>query len=582
MKGKSLKFRLLAVFLPVSAVGVLFLALISEKSIKALIQRHTSERAIQMLEYYEHSIQYNVMQWFNTASRIDHDLDLQSLFSDLFHETAGYDTTFQIRRRLDGFFNYSDRIFSVIFFFRNGQMFNYLMIPNSPAEEIRKMPWYSKFLADDTNIHILSRSDRIPFDNYSGYLFSMVYRPRPPYQDTGVELMYIALFDETFESVYSGSGGQITILDAEGYVIDNINRSDEDNYFHSLFKSGYFKNSYGDFRRGADHRVFYYYKSELTGWTLVYSTDSSIVDKGVNRITLMIIILSFGVIFLSYSITYYLVGSLTRPLEQLTMRMSSFRGRKADFIVQNIPRDESRQLELLFQQMEDEIGTLIGEIEELERARSSAQIAALQYQINPHFILNTLNAIRNLVITTGGDQRVNTMMLSFSRMINGCLSDISDTQSLKNEREYLTSYLQIMRLRYNAQWSTEFEIPPDLEEALILKFLLQPLVENCVLHGLSANPAGGVIKISAGTDGGILHITILDNGTGIPPDILDDIMNGRTQKTAGFSHVGIYNISQRIKLNYSPDAYGINIMSSSGGTRITLALPLLFYREGMQ
>lgn len=591
MRRKGLRFRLLAAMIPVAVVGVLLLGILSQLTISSLVQRHSADQALQMLEQTERSMQQDIRQYLYTASSLSHDTLLQQYFGELYSGSAEPNTPLLIRQRLSGYFNYSDRFLSVIFFFRDGQMFHYLMPPSQPVAEIRSMDWYQRCMQADANLQILGRADQIPFSYYSSYMFSMAYRPQVTYRDTGIEMIYIALVDGTFENIYKsyeqGTGARIVILDENGYPVGAREHIDEeDEWFRSLAAEGRFSEQQGYFRtRPPGHKVVSYYRSELTGWTLLHILDSAELDSGADRVAGLIIGLSLGVILLFCAVAYFRVGSLTRPLEQLTVRMRSQSGQGADIVVENMPEgDESRQLDAFFQQMQGEINRLLQEVEATERERAAAQIAALQYQISPHFILNTLNAIRTLTITTNADERVRATLLAFTRMLSGCLSDVANTQPLLREKEYLQSYLAIMKLRYSADWEVAVTIPPELENALILKYLLQPLVENCVLHGLVGGSAGGWIHVQAkrlvyDDADDALEIAIADNGVGMSPQTIERILHGGDEKSSGFTRIGVDNVLQRIRLNYPLERYGLDIRSSGGGTCITLTLPLIFERE---
>jgi two-component system sensor histidine kinase YesM len=583
MRKFSLKVRLLSVLLPATILIVFSVYMMSERMVSSIMQQQAAERTLQMLEQIERSITQDIKKYSYTAASICNDQELQELFIQVYKGTTRYDTRLKIRQRLDGYFNYSDRVLSVIFIFKNDNMYNYLLPPSNRVSEIKKMPWYQKSLKSGSNLTILGKSDNLSITPYSSYMFSMAYRPEENYIDSGVEMVYFALVDRTFENIYKSyelnKVGQIAILDNTGSVIGTQDGTNKyDTLFRMLWHENLFNSPYGYFKSGEKNtELVTYYKSVFTGWTLTHIISSETLDQNVDRITRTIMFMSIAVMLILAGITFLLVGKVTKPLEKLTVQMRNFCGRDTDIIIENIrTSDECMQLTSFFNKMADEISRLIEDVERTEKRRARAEITALQYQISPHFILNTLNAIRTMAVITGSDPRVKEMLSSFSGIINGCLSDISSKHTLFSEKEYLTNYLYIMKIRYGAVWTAEIDFPEKLYDAKILKFLLQPLVENCILHGLSNQMDNGRIRISACEENNLLLIEVWDNGIGMKKEQIESILNGEYHKSSGFNRIGIYNVFQRIKLNYPDDIYGAGIESDNDGTRIILTLPLTY------
>ena len=244
---------------------------------------------------------------------------------------------------------------------------------------------------------------------------------------------------------------------------------------------------------------------------------------------------------------------------------------------------------------EDEIGTLYNSYQEMLDERNhyikhelenklivlDSQMRALETQINAHFLYNTLEAINSLAIREKVPD-ISTMALSLGSMFRYSIKTNSELVTLKSELKNVQDYVNIQLLRHNHAFSVRFLIPDDLLSKKVLKLILQPIVENSVTHGLKNNLKGGMITITAELNGGILFLTVADNGCGISQETLT-VLNQELRQKAAFtslgkrknSSIGLSNINTRISLYYG-EQYGLQIFSQvPDGTRILLQLPVI-------
>jgi hypothetical protein len=214
-----------------------------------------------------------------------------------------------------------------------------------------------------------------------------------------------------------------------------------------------------------------------------------------------------------------------------------------------------------------------------EQEKRSAQIAALQYQINPHFLFNTLASIRAAAL--GGEETDQTaeMLLSLSRYLRNVFRDTAALVSLETELSNIREYLRIHQLRFRDRLAVEFEIPAAALAAGMPPFLIQPIVENAILHGLSRRlnqPDGGAhLLISARVHGVVLDLEIEDNGEGMSETLAASVLHEDRRPDGVRLHIGLKNINDRIHLKFGPP-FGLIIRSKPGAwTRVRLHLPLL-------
>lgn len=213
----------------------------------------------------------------------------------------------------------------------------------------------------------------------------------------------------------------------------------------------------------------------------------------------------------------------------------------------------------------------IMQAEKLEKMGRDAELRAMQAQIHPHFLFNTLNSIVTLIRIDPENARQLTVQLAqFMR------SSLTMTQSplipLYQEMEHLNAYLTIIRARFDDRLTVECAVEPGLEQVLLPPSTLQPLVENGVQHGLRSKGGGGWIRIELKREGQLVRATVEDNGIGIPQDVMR-VLGETPISGSGSTGLGVHNVNQRLKTLLGADA-GLRFENAEGGgTRVSFALP---------
>ncbi len=210
---------------------------------------------------------------------------------------------------------------------------------------------------------------------------------------------------------------------------------------------------------------------------------------------------------------------------------------------------------------------------ELEKRKNEAQLRALQYQINPHFLYNTFASMKFLVKLDQKDEAIR-MITALSRLFHRAVH-AEQVIPVQDEVEYAKAYVVIEQMRYRDKLQVEWDIDDGLRGFLTLKFILQPIVENAILHGIRAHDRAGLIIISGDLcDDSRIRFTVSDNGVGMEPGVLENLRAaiGGVREGRG---VGLANVQERIHLNFGGD-YGISITSDPGkGTRVLLEVPAI-------
>ncbi|MBP1991676.1 sensor histidine kinase [Paenibacillus eucommiae] len=204
-----------------------------------------------------------------------------------------------------------------------------------------------------------------------------------------------------------------------------------------------------------------------------------------------------------------------------------------------------------------------------------AQNVALQSQINPHFLYNTLETINwNAIRLTGGENKVTEMLTSLSRLLRLSLESPTNLIPIKAELEHVQHYIDILLIRYKKSFSIVWEIDDAILSCQIPKITLQPLIENAIYHGIKPKQGQGIIRISGCMADGHIQLEVADDGVGMERERMEEMNVAMTDDySEPGDHIGIKNVNQRIKLTFG-EPFGITIISEKhAGTVIRLILP---------
>ncbi len=208
--------------------------------------------------------------------------------------------------------------------------------------------------------------------------------------------------------------------------------------------------------------------------------------------------------------------------------------------------------------------------------KRSAQLRALQAQINPHFMYNTLQIIGGMALGKGAPE-IYDVTVELSDIMRYSLSFGKEMVPLREELRYLDSYLSIQNRRFGERIQIEKSIDPALLDCLIPKLILQPLVENSLEHGLSAKGGAWCVTLTGTLENGDMHLSVADNGLGMDAErlayIRAEIAKGVENAIASSAHIGLVNVNSRIRLKYA-GRYGVAVDSTPGeGTRVAIRMP---------
>ncbi len=265
-----------------------------------------------------------------------------------------------------------------------------------------------------------------------------------------------------------------------------------------------------------------------------------------------------------------------RPLSKLIGKMSAIReGRFSEYMMVE-GTTEVQELASTYNYMLDDLKHYVEELVQTQKKQRQAEISALQMQINPHYIYNTLASIKWLVYQNDTPKTVRTID-AFISLLRNTISNSDEFISVSQEMINIQNYILINQTRYGDSIQVEYYISRTCEDCLLPKMILQPFIENTFFH---AYPEGrcGTIQIVVKQADGRLTIQIIDDGIGMTREKVLNIMNEKTKKEH-YSGIGVHNVQERLKLLYGDD-YGINIISEEEkGTTVEIVLPVNYSTE---
>lgn len=322
------------------------------------------------------------------------------------------------------------------------------------------------------------------------------------------------------------------------------------------------------------------------GWYIVTAVPFDEMASGLRVANITIIVFLCAIVLLIVSVVPVYVNNMLRPIHTLVRHLEVVERGNLEVRAAVEGRDEIQILNVRFNQMLESLTTLIQTVAALELKevrlqlhQKEAQIKALQHQVNPHFLYNTLDIVKSMAYL-GKNEMVVSMTHNLADFYRYNVKHSDTKVTLKDELTHLKTYLDIIHIRFPDNFKSESVINERYLNCEIIKFSLQPIVENAVKYAIESSFGDGIIRINAFESDGDLFIEIADNGEGIEAELLSEIQEDLKYITKNVNkefikrhQVGISNVHARMILEYGPN-YGVNIVSFIGrGTIVTLKIP---------
>lgn len=320
--------------------------------------------------------------------------------------------------------------------------------------------------------------------------------------------------------------------------------------------------------------------SKYTSWKVISIISSKDLYTDIIIIRNLIYIAGVILIILSIIVSLFISKSISKPIKQLRNLMKKFEYGSLNENVEVKGNKEINELSKTYNKMLGEIKNLINQIENDEENKRIAELNALQAQINPHFMYNTLNVVKLMAEMQGADNITNALN-SFIYLLTFAARTNETYISIREEIEFLKNYISILGLRYYNKFSVNYDIDERIYDYKILKFIIQPFIENAIFHGFVDNNKINSLELKGRIYQDTIVFNIIDNGEGMSDETIQNVLNSEIEEKKGFNSIGINNVVNRMKLYYGED-FGVNIKSKKGkGTEIEIKIPALYIQQSV-
>lgn len=459
-------------------------------------------------------------------------------------------------------------VYSNDYIYRYDNIFSYL---NIYSNVIVEEEWFRSLRNGDTTSIFVPE---YPIgDNLNCYIYGMSFSSRLKNNLETKNVVLVVMNSAKIHNIVKNVGLKdssiICLVDDKGKLL----YSNQDINFNKFFEGSNPISYPSGEEQSIEGETYYVVKksSENTGWHLISFTKTHELLADIYDVTNVIVWAVLIISAISIIILILVIYSITNPLKKIAIAMDN----NSSLYTKNTPGLSSRYSEIQkisvsFRDMNQRLANYISDLKIKEEQRRIAEIETLEAQINPHFIYNTLDAIKWVAIINKANI-VAQMVSSFSKLLQISLSSGESKIMLKQEIEHVKCYIQLMEYRYNYQLNVEYHIEEQTLNLYTLKLILQPFVENCMQHAFNNTADVGKIMITTSIKqhsklGEVLMICIKDNGCGIAQEVL--------KKSSRFNGMGIKNVDERIKLYYGYD-YGAKLSNApEGGTIVKIYQPI--------
>ena len=384
--------------------------------------------------------------------------------------------------------------------------------------------------------------------------------------------------EQLFTQVNSSNSGYVYLIDGNGEIIYHPKQSlliskllKENNIVAATYQDGTHEEVFEGENRMVTVRTVGY-----TGWKVVSvtKTDEFFMSYYQTRLfTLIIIALTILLIIFANQFVSYLIGN---PIKKLDDSVKDLEFGKLDLNIYIGGSYEIQHLGRTIKSMVQQMHQLMDEIVIEQEKKRKSEFDALQSQINPHFLYNTLDSIVWMV-ESEQYEAATSMVTALANLFRISLNKGKNIITIREEIEHAQNYLYIQKLRYKNRFEVTFDIDPEIYDCCTIKLIIQPLIENAIYHGVEFMDGDGEITIKGYVKENDIYIDVTDNGLGMPEETVKYLLTDDTRIHKKGSGIGLSNVHQRIQL-YFGKRYGLEIESElDEGTTVHIHLPQVFY-----
>ena len=585
MKKTSLRNRLIRVFILTSLLPVVILGIYSYISISHTLSDNTEMMSMNNLKQLDTNLKISLEAYEDVLYQLYTADDMISWVSDIDEGTNEAVAVNQMRRFMSSLLYSKDYIRAVSVITPGKEIVTYEQM--TPATY--KSSWMENFslprdelykdIAGDNNLHIYPTEFGTHFAKKDYYLFHMAHRIidyKSLEKECGVVIVSMDLDflkdicmnrdedDRIFNFIVDEDGRIVVFGDDDGVIGSGITAMEKTEEERNADYEAFLKKSYPSM---AGEAAVFLFHDETLGWDVVNVTSLSELTHLLRRQQSLIIVVAILVMGLVVILSTGFAENIVRSVGYVTGRMK--KARSGDLSVR-IEKD--RQMPQEIESIADAFNDMMEKLNVALTKQQQAQITALEAQINPHFLYNTLDTINWMAIDKD-EYDISNAISALANILRYAIVNSNGEVTIKEEMEWLKKYIYLQQYRVKNSFSYSVFVEPDVQTALIHKLLLQPFVENAIRHGFEADQEDAKLVVSVLCKGKELEITIEDNGRGMDKTLVDEINNRGFNDLRSRTNIGISNVVTRLEMYYGNEARIKVSDKAERGTCIVISVP---------
>lgn len=578
-KFKSIQSVIFAVLSVLLLGAVIIITVISLSYTRQSVFENSSLYTQTIIQQMNQNIDSYIDYMENTSYLVSSNEDVQKY---LFGDTADPEARDRILSQFETILDSRSDILNLGIIAENGRMLinNGQRLTNQDLD-IHSQEWYTNALEGRKSVYLTSSHVQHIISGERPWVITLSRGIRNKEMGTGQEKEGVFFIDLNYSAISElcdqsmvGNQGYAFIVDADGNIVYHPQQQQLYNELQTenidlVMNAGSDIVTWGD---GINKKMYSISRSEKTGWTVVDCVRVEELLRRSNEAQSIYVLVAIGLMAVALFFSRFVAKSITLPIQRLCDSME--RVQEGDFSVSDIVVDSENEIGSLtksFNVMTQRIHELMAQNIREQEAKRKSELKALQSQINPHFLYNTLDSI--IWMAEGKkNEEVVLMTASLARLLRQSISNEDELVSIGQEIEYARGYLTIQKMRYKDKLEFWIEVEPSILNIRLIKLVLQPVIENAIYHGLKYKESRGLLLVKGFMKNGNAVLQVIDDGVGMDQETLDHIYE-RHKVDYHSNGVGIYNVQKRLQLYYGNE-YGIVYESKPGeGTTATITIP---------
>lgn len=600
LKNLSMRTKLIISYFTLISFSLMIVGIFAYASASSGIKQEVSRYSSEVLQQMNNNINNSLTGLNDIALSLGSDPQIQKILmknKDRTREEFVSDDEY-ISSKIEGFNNVHSYIRSLFIFSYNGETYSYNGSDNSIKTDYNftRTRWFSTMKSLGLNSLLLPthEPDETIYNGHPRKVFTLIKAidSLDSFNPIGYIMIDIdtQMFKDILSSMNLGPYQELMVIDSNKTILYDINEEYISTQFRSEYLSRLLEAKTGSMTEYVEKKpmLITFNTSPSTNWTVISIIPVNVLYSNVYNLEYVIYITMFICILLSFCIAVIISRTITKPLSTLKSHMKKVESGQFDISVPVKSNDEIGGLSVSFNHMLSKIKELIVRIYQTEILKKEAELGALQEQINPHFLYNTLQ-IMDIIAEREGVETISSICQALSKMFRYSINRGKEIVSIADEIEHVKNYIYIQKIRFNNKFEILYNIEEEILKYQTIKLVLQPIIENAMIHGIGEKIGHSTIEISGRKAADIIEIEVKDTGIGINEHQLqslrdslnDEIIHAEVHGTEKKS-IGIKNVHARLKLYYG-EAFGISIDSEPNlGTKVRITLPAVLYSGNSQ